>query len=152
MAAVITHDYTSAIADGGDATLVQPSDWNANHTITGTLTSTQLDLTMTPTWTGAHTFSTSVTVSTSFRLGAGAVVSFDGDVTVTHSTNNIAFAGGSGYSFDNGIDLGSVECRSVEGVEVTFHQLRFALFDASEALFFSFLLLRRCGCVRIVLR
>jgi hypothetical protein len=25
------HPFVSAIADGGDATLVRPSDWNADH-------------------------------------------------------------------------------------------------------------------------
>lgn len=29
----ITHDFTSAKADGADATLIRPSNWNANHTI-----------------------------------------------------------------------------------------------------------------------
>ena len=27
----ITHTFVSAIANGGDATLVQPSNWNATH-------------------------------------------------------------------------------------------------------------------------
>src|SRR5512139_1909323 len=31
----LKHNFTSAIADGGDATLVQPSNWNADHTISG---------------------------------------------------------------------------------------------------------------------
>lgn len=30
----VTHTFTSGKADGGDATLVQPSNWNAAHTIT----------------------------------------------------------------------------------------------------------------------
>lgn len=30
----ITHAFTSAKADGSDSTLVQPSDWNANHEVT----------------------------------------------------------------------------------------------------------------------
>jgi hypothetical protein len=35
----ITHTFTSAKADGADATLVQPSDWNAAHTVAdGSLT------------------------------------------------------------------------------------------------------------------
>ena len=29
----ITHPFVSTKADGGDATLVRPSNWNANHTI-----------------------------------------------------------------------------------------------------------------------
>src|SRR3990167_4434577 len=35
MALSVTHPFVSAIADGGDATLVQPSNWNASHTLTG---------------------------------------------------------------------------------------------------------------------
>lgn len=31
--ATVTHPFVSAIADGGDATLVQPSNWNASHTV-----------------------------------------------------------------------------------------------------------------------
>jgi trimeric autotransporter adhesin len=37
MAITVKHSKTSAIADAGDATLVQPSDWNADHTLTGTI-------------------------------------------------------------------------------------------------------------------
>lgn len=31
----IVHSFVSAKSDGADATLVRPSDWNANHTFTG---------------------------------------------------------------------------------------------------------------------
>lgn len=34
MAAVTTHKFVSGIADGGDATLVRPSNWNDEHSIT----------------------------------------------------------------------------------------------------------------------
>jgi len=37
MAITVKHSKTSLIADAGDATLVQPSDWNADHTLTGTV-------------------------------------------------------------------------------------------------------------------
>ena len=37
MAITVKHSKTSLIADAGDATLVQPSDWNADHTLTGTI-------------------------------------------------------------------------------------------------------------------
>jgi len=37
MAITVKHLKTSAIPDAGDATLVQPSDWNADHTLTGTV-------------------------------------------------------------------------------------------------------------------
>ncbi len=35
MALSVTHQYVSIIADDGDATKVQPSDWNDTHTLTG---------------------------------------------------------------------------------------------------------------------
>lgn len=35
MATTIAHTKVSAKSDSADSTLVQPSDWNANHTITG---------------------------------------------------------------------------------------------------------------------
>ena len=31
----VTHTFVSGIADGGDATLVRPSNWNASHTTVG---------------------------------------------------------------------------------------------------------------------
>jgi len=37
MAITVKHSKTSAIPDAGDTTLVQPSDWNADHTLTGTI-------------------------------------------------------------------------------------------------------------------
>ena len=37
MAITVKHSKTSAIPDAGDTTLVQPSDWNADHTLTGTV-------------------------------------------------------------------------------------------------------------------
>ena len=37
MALTLTHPFVSAIPDGSDATVVRPSNWNANHTVVGTL-------------------------------------------------------------------------------------------------------------------
>ena len=37
MAITVKHTKVSAIPDAGDATLVQPSDWNADHQLTGTV-------------------------------------------------------------------------------------------------------------------
>lgn len=42
----IKHLFTSAVADAGDATIVEPSDWNANHVIDpGTVTRAHLEAT-----------------------------------------------------------------------------------------------------------
>ena len=35
MAVTVTHTKVSAIADSGDTTVVQPSDWNDDHTLAG---------------------------------------------------------------------------------------------------------------------
>jgi hypothetical protein len=37
MAVTVTHPFVSAIADGVDATVVRPSNWNATHSLTGTV-------------------------------------------------------------------------------------------------------------------
>lgn len=37
MALTIKHTFVSAIADGADATVVRPSNWNATHTLTGSI-------------------------------------------------------------------------------------------------------------------
>jgi hypothetical protein len=37
MAITVTHPFVSAIADGADATVVRPSNWNATHSLTGTV-------------------------------------------------------------------------------------------------------------------
>lgn len=41
MTAVVTHPFVSAVVDGADATLVRPSNWNADHTITGIMSASQ---------------------------------------------------------------------------------------------------------------
>lgn len=37
MALTVTHSFVSSIADGADTTLVRPSNWNANHTVSGSI-------------------------------------------------------------------------------------------------------------------
>ena len=37
MAITVTHPFVSAIADGADATVVRPSNWNATHSLSGTV-------------------------------------------------------------------------------------------------------------------
>lgn len=43
MALTVTHAKTSAVADSGDSSLVQPSDWNAGHTVSGTVGTSNID-------------------------------------------------------------------------------------------------------------
>ena len=42
MALAVTHAFVSGIADGGDAAKVRPTNWNAAHTLTGTIDATQV--------------------------------------------------------------------------------------------------------------
>lgn len=44
----ITHSFASAKSDGADATLVRPSDWNAEHVITGALELAEISSPSTP--------------------------------------------------------------------------------------------------------
>ncbi len=37
MALTVSHPFVSAKPDGGDASLIQPSNWNDNHSVTGTV-------------------------------------------------------------------------------------------------------------------
>ena len=47
MALTVTHSKVSAVPDGTDTSVVRPSDWNANHSITGVADITQIpDLTL----------------------------------------------------------------------------------------------------------
>lgn len=45
MTMVITHAFVNPKADGADATIVRPSDWNANHALTGLISSAQMETT-----------------------------------------------------------------------------------------------------------
>lgn len=81
MTLVIRHTFVDPKADKPDTTVVRPSDWNATHTLTGTVSSSQTDLAGTYPWTGVHTYSKPITVqggvyanqtSTGLALGIGA--------------------------------------------------------------------------------
>ena len=43
MALIVKHEFVSAKGDGADATQVQPSNWNAAHTLSGSLATAQVD-------------------------------------------------------------------------------------------------------------
>lgn len=45
MALTIKHAFVSGKADGSDTSLIRPSNWNADHQITGTIAETELSLT-----------------------------------------------------------------------------------------------------------
>lgn len=75
MALTVSHPFVSAKPDGVDASLVQPSNWNANHTITGTVDVANGG-------TGANNAATART-----NLGLGTIT--------TQDANNVSISGGS---------------------------------------------------------
>jgi len=92
MAITVKHLKTSAIPDAGDATLVQPSDWNADHTLTGTVPVANGG-------TGAATLTGYVKGSGTANMTASATIPST-DITglgsmSTQNSNNISVTGGS---------------------------------------------------------
>lgn len=85
--ATVKHAFTSAKSDGADATLVQPSSWNADHTITG-LTTVATDAI----WDAAGDLAVGSGADTASRLAIGAA---GGALSVINS----AVAWNSGTSF-----------------------------------------------------
>lgn len=67
MTVSLKHAFTSAKADGGDTTLVQPSNWNAEHTLT---MATARLLGRTTAGTGA---AEEISVGTGLTLSAGSL-------------------------------------------------------------------------------
>jgi hypothetical protein len=92
MAITVKHLKTSAIPDAGDANLVQPSDWNADHTLTGTVPVANGG-------TGAATLTGYVKGNGTANMTAAATIPST-DITglgtmSTQNSNNISVTGGS---------------------------------------------------------
>ena len=75
MAITITHPFVSAKPDGGDASIVQPSNWNDDHTLVGTL----------PVANGGTAATTAADART--NLGVGTIA--------TQNSNSVSITGGS---------------------------------------------------------
>ena len=92
MALIITHQFVSSKPDGNDSTLIRPSNWNANHIITGTVDETMLslsDITTANVSTSMHGFVPKLpNDSTKFLNGVGMYSTPAGGGDVTQAGNN----------------------------------------------------------------
>jgi hypothetical protein len=108
MALSITHSYVSAVPDAGDASLVQPSDWNDTHDISGlaagiedflaTPSSANLKTAVTDeTGSGALVFGTSPTFTTSIILADLSRITYGGTLGLwADAANGNVFGGSAG--------------------------------------------------------
>ncbi len=101
MVASVTHTFVSAIADGGDASLVRPSNWNAGHTLAGLPV-----LLASGSFAGSSTLDIVLTSYTSYRaikfFLTGVTVSVDGAGLYARTSTNggVSYdAGASDYSW-----------------------------------------------------
>ncbi len=75
----VAHNFVSAKADGGDATLVRPSDWNADHKITSfTFNGTNAVLTVTPSTNQDDYAPTNLASASILRLNIGGTMKLTG--------------------------------------------------------------------------
>ena len=89
MALAVSHSTVVTVPDDPRYP-VGSDEWNANHTLTGTLAPTQIDLTATYAWTGPHSFTNLIDATGGGQLIANTNA-IDG-VRMLPSTGN--FAGG----------------------------------------------------------
>ena len=98
MAITVTHPFVSAIADGADATVVRPSNWNATHSIAGTVDVANGGTGLSSgTSGGVLAFTATGTIASSAALAASALVIGGGagvaPSTTTTATGALTFLG-----------------------------------------------------------
>jgi hypothetical protein len=98
MAVTITHPFVSAIADGADATVVRPSNWNATHSLSGTVNVANGGTGLSAgTSGGVLAFTATGTIASSAALAASALVIGGGagvaPSTTTTATGALTFLG-----------------------------------------------------------
>lgn len=98
MAITVTHPFVSAIADGADATVVRPSNWNATHSIAGTVDVANGGTGLSAgTSGGVLAFTATGTIASSAALAASALVIGGGagvaPSTTTTATGALTFLG-----------------------------------------------------------
>jgi len=108
MALTLKHSFQSAKTDGADSTLVQPSNWNANHTLTGA--NNILFGTNGSGAGGEITVSTGLSLSSStltVTFGSGGAQSYDADLAAI-----AALAGTSGFLKKTAADTWTLDTAS----------------------------------------
>lgn len=101
MSLTITHPFVSLVADGGNTSLVQPSNWNASHTILGDSTATSGYVLVgqgsgvAPVWAAPSSLSLLVVGTTTITGGATTRILYDnagvlGEYTITGSGTVVA--------------------------------------------------------------
>ena len=98
MAITVTHPFVSAIADGADATVVRPSNWNATHSLSGTVDVANGGTGLSSgTSGGVLAFTATGTIASSAALAASALVIGGGagvaPSTTTTATGALTFLG-----------------------------------------------------------
>ena len=98
MAITVTHPFVSAIADGADATVVRPSNWNATHSLSGTVDVVNGGTGLSAgTSGGVLAFTATGTIASSAALAASALVIGGGagvaPSTTTTATGALTFLG-----------------------------------------------------------
>ena len=98
----VTHAKVSAKADSADTSLVLPSDWNANHTISGQLnrikgadlaSAATVNLAAATGNTVHITGTTTITALGTVAAGAEFTLIFDGALTLTHNATSLILQG-----------------------------------------------------------
>jgi hypothetical protein len=103
MTVSLKHTFVSAIADAGDATLVQPSNWNAEHTLS---MATNRILGRTTAGTGSFE---EITVGAGLSLSGGSLTSTTmGTVTSVTGTAPVVSSGGTTPAISMPVATGSV--------------------------------------------
>jgi len=73
----VTHAFTSGVADGGDAALVRPSNWNAVHTESGLEASDRIltaDETLAADRVAVHSYGLFIATGITLFIGDASVV------------------------------------------------------------------------------
>ena len=140
----ITHTFISGISDGDDETLLRPSNWNAEHTIT------------LPTVMGTLHFETGKIYSTTNALSFVNGVALSTIILehlqiledLNHSGDNIGFFGANLVTQQEVADLVAPESETAEGDKATVASVNTALGEITDKLNEALAALRLYGLLK----